>query len=262
MLLSSKPNQLGAGMAPIVRLLVACGVAVVAALNSACSQLPASLKIDDQGNYVGTLLVYDERESNENKAMFQTQIHILPHRMLITDNRNTSGYILVDRTKKIIYNVNKEDKTIMKIESRPVTTPSPVKIEFAMQSQPSAAIPKIAEIKATHYRIDVNGKHCYDTVSAGKDFMPQITQALREFRQIMAGEHAKSVTGIPKDMIDACDLAMNIYHPVDHLANGFPLREWDRHGYLRFVRYWSVKDKIKPELLELPKGYQTYSIGK
>ena len=227
---------------------------------AACSTTSQQLKMDEDGNYLGTLLVYDERESNESNAMFQTEIRILPHRMLISDNRNKSGYLLVDRDKKIIYNVNIEDKTIMEIKSEPITTPSPIKIDYSVESQPSGAIPKIATVKATHYRIDVNGKHCYDTVTAGKDFMPEITQALAEFRQILASEHAKSVASIPKDMIDGCDLALNVYNASDHLANGFPLREWGQHGYLRFVRYWRTDVKIKPQNLELPKGYETYSI--
>ena len=238
------------------RLLFIVGLASI----SACSGLPNNLKMDDQGNYIGLLVVYDERESNENKSTFQTSIRILPHRMLISDNRNSSGYLLVDRQKHIIYNINKDDKTIMVIKSRAVSAPSPIKIDYSMKSQPSGAIPKVATFKATHYEIDVNGKHCYDTVSGGNDFLPDVTAALSEFRQIMAGEHAKSVTRIPKDMIDACDLALNIYHPVDHMKNGFPLREWGRHGYMRFIKFWKENEKIEPQALELPTGYETYSI--
>jgi len=229
-------------------------------LANGCSQLPANLKVDDNGNYLGILVVYDERESNENNDMFQTEIRILPHRMLISDNRNSSGYLLVDRDKKIIYNVNREDKTIMIIKQEPINSVSPVTIDYKMTSQPSGAIPKVASVKATHYRIDVNGDHCYDVVSAGKDFLPEITQAMLDFRQILASEHAKSVTSIPKDMVNACDLAVNVYNASDYLANGFPFREWDQHGYLRFIRYWRMDSKIKPEMLELPQGYETYSV--
>jgi len=229
-------------------------------LMSGCGGMATKSELDENGNYNSILVVYDERESNQDKTTFQTEIRILPHRMLISDNRNNSGYLLVDRDKKIIYNINRDDKTIMVIKQQPITTPSPVKIDYEMKSQPSSAIPKIASVSATHYRIDVNGQHCYDVVSAGNEFLPKITQAMVEFRQILASEHAKSVSKIPKDMIDACDLALNIYHSSDHLANGFPFREWDQHGYLRFIRYWMMNDKVKPELLELPKGYETYSV--
>jgi len=229
-------------------------------LMSACSHMPENLKVDENGNYVGILLAYEERESSENDTIFQTEIRILPHRMLISDSRSNSGYLLVDREKKIIYNINRDDKTIMEIKQQPIAAQSPVSIEYKMSSQPSGAIPKIATVKAMHYRIDVNGKHCYDTVSAGADFLPEITQALKEFRLILASEHAKSVARIPKDMVDSCDLAINVFHSADHLANGFPLREWDRHGYLRFVRYWKTDAKINPESLALPQGYESYSV--
>jgi len=229
-------------------------------LIAACSTTDNKVRVDEDGNYTGILVVYDERESNENSTMFQTEIRILPDRMLITDNRGASSYLLVDREKKTIYNINNDDKTIMEIKQQPIGVTSPLKLDYKLTSQPSAAIPKIASVQATHYSVEVNGEHCYDVVSAGQDFLPDITSALVEFRQILASEHAKSIKSIPKDLLNACDLAINIFNSSDHLVNGFPFREWDNHGYLRFVRFWRMDAKIKPASLELPKDYQVYSI--
>lgn len=235
-------------------------LAILLLILAACSTVPSALKMDEQGNYLGIYVVYDERESSANPTMFQTEISILPHRILIKDNRNKSGFILVDREKKIIYNVNHADKTIMEIRSQPVKVKSPIPIEYTIESQPSGAIPRISDMRATHYRINVNGKQCYNAVSAEKNFFPEVAVALSEFRQILAGEHAKSVNSIPHDLLDACDLALNIFNASDYLQYGFPLREWDQNGYLRFIRFFRKNYKMKPDAFELPKNYETYSI--
>jgi hypothetical protein len=115
-------------------------------------------------------------------------------------------------------------------------------------------------MQATHYRYDADGKHCYDAVAMPAEFLPEVVKAMREFRTTLAGEHASTVGAIPRDMLDACDLSVNIFHATKHLDHGMPIREWDQKGYQRFlVKYKEDLQIDKSEYL-IPDNYHRYSI--
>jgi hypothetical protein len=114
--------------------------------------------------------------------------------------------------------------------------------------------------QATHYRYNANGEHCYDAVTLGKEFMPEVGNAMVEFREVLAGEHAKTVLNTPKELLNACDLALNIFNASAHVKNGLPLREWDQKGYRRFLVNYRTDAEIKRQDLELPSDYTRYSI--
>jgi len=205
----------------------------------------------------GALVFYSEKEPGGEA--FKTRIFVTKKYLHVSDDRKAKGFILFDRITKTIYNVNDDDKTIMLIESARVTKPSPIEINYKETSQPSGAIPSVNGNKAMHYRFTANGKPCYNVVALGANFIPELSTAMSEFRTVLAGEHAKTLGGTPKDMLDACDLALNIYHPIDHLKNGFPLREWSSAGYSRFIIYYRTTDKMKLKDLELPDDYKQFS---
>ena len=226
-----------------------------------CASQP-KYKMDEFGNIIAFELMYDERERGPNQENFVTRIIILDDVMRIADSRNWDDYILVNRKTKTVYSVNSEDKTIFVVKGQPVSIDPPMPITYDAVSQPSSAIPKVNNLKATHFKYLANGEHCYDSISLGSDYYPDVAKALGEFKQIMAGEQAKTLATVPQDQLDACDLAINIFHATDHLQKGFPLREWDRNGYTRFIRFYRQTGRVKPEELELPTDYTEYSVGK
>lgn len=207
----------------------------------------------------GTLLIM--MESNEGEPTFTTRIFVNEGYMHMSDNRSPSDYMLFNRKEKTIYNVTSEDKTILVIKDKPVNVESPLELDYQGESQPSSAIPNIDGRSATHYKFMANGKHCYDAVVMPKDFMPDVLAALRDFREVLAGEHATTVDRTPKELLDACDLSVNIFHATQHMDNGLPIREWDRHGYQRFLK--DYRENLEPAegTFNLPKDFERYSIG-
>ena len=181
--------------------------------------------------------------------------------MHISDSRSPSDYILFNRAERTIYNVTTSDKTIFVIHDKPLNIKPPIEINYREESQPSGAIPKIEDRQATHYRFYANDKHCYDSVVLGDDFMPDVLVAMRDFRQVLANEHATTVNNIPKDVLDACDLSVNVFYPNKHMEHGLPIREWDRHGYQRFLKDYRTDIVVPKSIFELPKDYKRYSIG-
>ena len=219
----------------------------------------AQEKEDAEFTKPGMLMIFSEREAGSPKS-FRTSMFVNKDYLYLADSRSRNDFVLLDRAKKIIYSLTNDDKTILVIDSHPVTIKPPIEIKYVEESQPSAAIPMVQGKQAHHYRYFANGKRCYDSVTFDPDFMPDVADAMREFRTILAGEHAKSVGRIPTDMYDACDLAVNVFYPTRHIAHGIPLREWDQNGYQRFMLDFKLGFKLKKSLMNLPADYKRYSI--
>lgn len=208
----------------------------------------------------GNLLLWIENEAGDPQA-FNSRMFVNTHYMYYSDERTPSDYILFDRDEQTIYNVTSSDKTIFVIRPKPVDVKAPIAINYQEEAQPSGAIPKIDGRQASHYRYTANGAHCYDAVALPEDFLPDVVSAMKEFRQVLAGEHATTLNSMPADVLDACDLALNIFEPTRHLQHGLPIREWDRKGYQRFLQNYQHNVVAKEGMLTLPAEFKRYSVG-
>ena len=177
------------------------------------------------------------------------------------ESRGDKDFMLFDRATQTIYSVNSANQTIFEIKPKAIDIQPPIAIDYTETSQPSSAIPKIQHMQATHYRYDANGEHCYDAVTMPLEFLPVVVEAMKEFRLVLAGEHASTLDNIPNDMQDACDLAVNVFHAAKHYEHGLPIREWDRKGYQRFLKDYKTAVFMDPKEYELPEGYKRYSIA-
>lgn len=207
----------------------------------------------------GVYMLFSETEPGVSP--YQVTIFVNHHFMHIKDNTaKDNDFILLDRDKKTIYNVVAEGKTILVIGPRDVNVDPPIKINYTEEKEESSALVKRRGGKnALHYRFLANNQACYNVVVV-EDYLPDVVRAFQEFRQILAGEHAKTIDAIPSDMLDPCDLAINIFEPTRHLQHGFPVREWDEKGYQRFLV--DVRENVTPPegMMSLPVDYTQYSI--
>jgi len=205
-------------------------------------------------------MVFSEREE-AGTPLFKSRMYVNDKFLYISDDRFPDDFVLFDRDKQTIYSVTNANKTIFVIKPKEVKGEPPIKIAYESESQPSSAIPKVSGRTATHYRYTANGEHCYDAVTLEKDFLPEVVQAIKEYRQVLAGEHASTVHAMPPDTHEACDLAVNIYYATKHLDTGLPLREWDQKGYLKFMVDYRENFKFDESKLKLPEGYKEFSVG-
>lgn len=244
-----------------VRYIQAAGVALLMGLLSACAGLS---KPADESDTVadesrpGVAMLFVESEPGQSQS-FTSRMFVNPRYLHMNDSRAPQDFILFDRKERVIYSVNSEDKTVFEIHAKPVTVKPPIAIDYTEESQPSSAIPKVDGREAIHYRYLANGARCYDAVSLGGDFLPDVVQAMREFRTVLAGEHASTLERIPRDLLDPCDLALNIFYSTRHLEHGFPLREWGVNGYQRFLKTYYPDFTVEREVLTLPEGYRHYT---
>lgn len=207
----------------------------------------------------GTALLYTITEAGEAQS-YTARMFVNTRYLHTADSRAPMDYILFDRKEKIIYSVNADDQTVFEIHAKSITIAPPIRIDYVEESQPSSAVPKIQGRHAMHYRYTVNGERCYDAVVTPLDFLPEVREALMEFRLILAGEHASTLANTPHEMLDACDLAVNIFDATRHYAHGLPIREWGVDGYQRFLKDYQGDVTLLQEVLSLPEDYQHYSL--
>lgn len=215
---------------------------------------------NDEKGVKGTLLLFSERDAGPNTESYTTRIFVSADYLHMSNSYSPADFVLFNRAERTIYNVTRDDKTIFVIKDKPGDIESPIKISYEGKSQPSGAIPKIDGRQATHYRFFANEKHCYDSVVLGEDFLPDVLSAMREFRQVLAGEHAATLNRVPREMLDACDLAVNIFYATKHMEHGLPIREWDRRGFQRFLKDYREDIRVPEEIFTLPKDFERYSL--
>lgn len=242
------------------------GLALVALLGG-CATTPqeppltlADIEAEKNGESLeGIALLYEETEAGTHRP-FATRIFINRLFMHISDSRSPADYILFDRKKQVIYSVNTEDETIFEIHKKSIDIDPPIPLNYVEVSQPSNAIPKIDGRSATYFSYTANGKKCYNAVVTHETFMPDVRKAMKNYRSILAAEHASTLAGTPLDMLDACDLAVNIFEANRHYAVGLPIREWGNGGYQRFLKDYQFGLRVSQKVLTLPENYRHYSL--
>lgn len=215
--------------------------------------------LDEKSKNPGTFFLFSETQAGSKPV--PVRMFINDDYMRIDDSSSPGDFVLFDRKQKIINNVVADGKTIFVIKAKVMDVRKPIEISYTETKQKSSALMKRRQgMEAFHYQFSANGKSCYNVVAV-KDYMPDALEAFKEFRQVLAGEHAKTMSNIPGEEYDACDLALNIFESTTHLKHGFPVREWDEHGYQRFLVDAKSNIVIPEEMLQLPEGYTPFSIG-
>lgn len=238
------------------------GTLLLVSVITGCETSPSKpAQKSELGDDYGVLLSFSERE-RAGTELFKSRWYLTKNFIYMYDERMPSDFLLFDRNKRTIYSVTKANKTVFVIRPKDVKGASPIKLQYVSESQPSSAIPKVSGRVATHYRYNANGKQCYDAVTLEKDFLPEVVAAIKEYRQVLAGEHASTVHSMPMDTHDPCDLAVNIYHASQHLDTGLPLREWDQKGFLRFMVDYKLNHKMDTAKFNIPKDFKEFSLDK
>lgn len=205
----------------------------------------------------GYMLMFSEKRTFEPEG---------PVRMIITDKflridegSNNGDFILFNRQSKSIFNVVKEEKTILAIKPVTKTVEPPFPLRWVIESQTSQALMRSQqnnEAAATHFKYMLNDKPCFNLVTINNQLVETL-DAMREYNQVLANELKSNYHHLAGQ---ECQEAIDIFDPNIRFQYGFPLREWSAYGYQRFLVDFQ-KDVIFPEsLFVLPKNYENISI--
>jgi hypothetical protein len=217
--------------------------ALMAALLAGCTPAPSA-----------TLLNFSEREAVG--AAYAVRMVVTDAYLRIDEGEGSDGFILLDRARRAIHSVSHADRAVLVIEPLAVTLQPPAKFEHAVRSD-AESYPAIAGHPVRHFFLTTNNVVCFEVFAAG-GLLPDAVAALRQYHEILAGEHAATIAALPADLRTDCDLADEIFLPARHLAQGFPVRQRNGVGRVRELTNYEVGSKVEPKLFELPAEYRRY----
>jgi hypothetical protein len=123
----------------------------------------------------------------------------------------------------------------------------------------NAAFPAVGAHKVSHYELLTNGQRCYDLYAAA-ELMPAAVLALRQYREVLAGQQAKTLSLAPSGTLPVCDMANNIFLPARHLEHGFPVRLTDMTGKTVELVDYNAEFSATAAMLRLPADYKRLTI--
>ena len=177
----------------------------------------------------------------------------------IDEGRWSEQFILFDRREGSIYSIDHEAGSVMVVERRPLDGVSPIPLDERVEGEPSLAY-RVAGVDGEGWRVTVNGRFC-QAVASLPGLFPEASSALAEYRAVLAAEHAGSLGAVPPELLEGCDLALNIFHAGRHLEWGLPLEVWEARGYGEVLI--DVERNVEPEAGWdwVPDTYHRFSPG-
>lgn len=208
-----------------------------------------------QTGITGTEVYFSEAE--KGLPAQTTRMLVTKKYLRIDDGKPNNDFLLYDRVSHVIYTTNSMDQRTLVINAQPLNKQSPIKLENKIKIISTDA-PTIEGKNVVHLQLSTNKKLCYD-VFAVDGFLPEVVTALKEYRLALAGEQAAVIDLMPKEMLQACDLANNIFYASRHLEHGFPIRLQETNGRFRELVEYKQGIKIDAALLKLPEGYTEFT---
>ena len=202
-----------------------------------------------------TVLWFMEQEPGA--APYKTRMIVNKRFVRMDDGQDAGDFLLFDRKLRRIYNTNSADKTILVINNRERAGTSPVKLQHRHEQQ-SLSAPPIGGHVVTRHLYYTNDQLCME-VFAAQGLLPDVQQALREYRQVLAAEHLSVVVHTPVELLRACDLANNIFEAERHLRDGFPVNQREPEGRLRELLDFKTDQVVAAGLFKLPGDYQRFT---
>lgn len=206
----------------------------------------------------GVMLVYREQEAGLEP--YTTRIIVTPDHLRIDDGVASDDFVLLDRSRRVIYSVNSADGTVITIPWADRPLEPPIALETVREELTLGDAPGIAGHRPVHHRYTVNGETCVDVIAV-PGLADDAALAMGEYREVLASEHRRLLPMVPADQHRACDLVRNVFDPGLASAVGVPLQQWDATGYRRSLTGFELDFQGPPGLFRLPAGYRQTTLG-
>lgn len=204
----------------------------------------------------GTILWYLEQEAGVEP--YEVRYLVSRDYLRLDEGNEESGYVLLDRNSKQIYNVVPEDNSILRINGsgelpRPPAELSVKVLESVDQKAPKIGgrFPLLLELKA--------GSSLCATAMVAPDYLSDAGLAMRQFSVALSVQQLDFLDRYPMEYRTPCFLARSIYASDFHTARGLLLAEWDSEGRRRELVRVEADAALDEGLFELPDGFKIYT---
>ncbi|RTZ61177.1 MAG: hypothetical protein DSZ33_01545 [Gammaproteobacteria bacterium] len=199
------------------------------------------------------------RENMPGSEPVEHRILVSPDFMRMDIVGDNSGYLLLDRKKRLIHNINLEDNTDLLISKSEISLKPPVPFENETTEVEGGPLPAIAGHPTRHYRISTNHAVCHDIVVLD-GALQDAARALTELNEVLASEQAVGLATAPKEFVNDCELAASVFEPGRQYRRGFPVREQDWRGRLRELIDFEESFNADAGLFTVPDGLETMTM--
>ena len=203
-----------------------------------------------------TLLYFVEHEPDMESQ--RTRLLITAGYIRMDGGEHDEDFLLFDRAHGTIYSVSGKERQILVIPPRPVDAKPPADFRHRMERD-RELYPAVGSHEVVHYELLTNGHRCYDLYAA-VGLMPEAVAALRQYREVLAGQQAKTLALAPPGALPDCDMANNIFLPARHLEHGFPVRFTDMTGKTVELVDYDAEFRATAAMLRLPAGHKRLTI--
>jgi hypothetical protein len=201
----------------------------------------------------GLILYYDEYESSTGG---QRMRYLINDDFLRIDNGSIdSDFILMDRAKKTIYNVNHEDRTILKITNKPWQSPD-FDFKVSVREAEETDAPQVMGQNVYRYEVYAEDEVCTRVLLIKGRYMQQMA-VMHEYQTIMSGQQVSTLANTPKDLQTNCFLLDQVYHKGDYFKQGLPIQVTYSRDYTRILSNLEQKT-LDAALFKLPENYEEY----
>ncbi|VAW58703.1 hypothetical protein MNBD_GAMMA08-751 [hydrothermal vent metagenome] len=199
------------------------------------------------------VLFYDEIEQGVG---VQNMRYIINENYLrIDDGKDNADFILFDVKQKIIFSINHEDQTILKIENNSWQRPQ-LSFEVDIKQQLMPGAPKVFNQAVYSYVVNANDMACTQ-VSFVKDKYLKDMQVLYLYQQVLSGQQVATLKNTPKDMHTPCFLIDQVYHAGEYYKLGLPIHISYSRGYEKFLKSFKEMELDKSLFIK-PEKYEEY----
>ncbi|HKJ75847.1 MAG TPA: hypothetical protein VKA64_01445 [Gammaproteobacteria bacterium] len=204
------------------------------------------------------MLLY-QRQDGGGPA-YPSRFLVTPEYMRIDSGETEGDYVLFDRKKGVIHSVTHQDGSVLEIRPHEVAVEAPVELNLSQERTDQGDMPPVGGTVPERHLLRANDRRCYEVVAV-PGLLEAAVEARREYRRVLAGEHARGVNALPADMQDVCNLATHTFAPVRHLAYGLPIQERGHDGFSRTLMDYDRAVEVDAALFTLPEGYVHYAPG-
>lgn len=197
-------------------------------------------------------------ESEVGSEQVQMRYLVSPQYLRIDNGNIHDDFILFDATKKIIFSVSHEDKTILLIKSDDWKKPA-YKFVADISNDVLEGAPAISGKQVKEYKVKVNAEVCTNILYIPGMYKKEM-DIFKYYQQTLSSQQIRNLSNTPEHMKTPCFMLDVAYNDGAYYDLGLPVQEWHNRGYARYLKDYK-QEKVAVKLFELPKDYKQYSIG-
>jgi hypothetical protein len=204
-------------------------------------------------------LQYIEREPGVDD--YEVSMLVTDRYIRIDETGVSSGFIIYDDEKRLIYSVSHHDQSTLVInEYEFVDTDLPVKYEVEYLQLSDA--PKVAGLNVFNYRVFTDAGDKEETcmeIQLVENLLPEVSRILRNYQNVISGQQVKMTDNKVSDMQTACFFIDQIYNKGLYYDKGFPIQEWHSNERSKILSSYK-KVEVSGNKFIIPQDYKQFSI--